>query len=456
MAPNNFSEVHGNAFQTDTVSIRGPGKNASRHTQDALLDPPVTGVGVLAFDRNGRLVTVRVSIEFGGNPPIIPTDNNLMLIDQDTLEILDSVNLPAGLLPVNISYFYIDNLNRVVVPTPTQLVNIYAINQDQFSLAQSYNLAPTLLNPADVIVSVIPDSSGNLWFSSQLGIVGYIRPSDGQIFSTNLVAAGGNVNERINKSFATDENGGVIILSTFALYRFQVGLAGAPTSTWRSTYDRGNRIKPGQGALQGAGTTPTLFNDFEGNQFVAIVDNADPYMHVNVYNRVTGALVAQQEVFTKFPYATACFNSLIAVNHSIIVENNYGATGSGIISTTSGDRTTIPGLARVTFNPDTGASRVEWTNYDISIPSAISRLSTRNGLIYTYAKDELSWYFASVDFRTGEVCNKLRVSTTGILAGDLANNFYAGVGFGRNHNLYMLTLGGITVWRAHRQHDNSN
>jgi hypothetical protein len=83
-------------------------------------------------------------------------------------------------------------------------------------------------------------------------------------------------------------------------------------------YGRGVRMKPGQNQ-QGSGTTPTLFNDFVGNQFVAIADNADPLMHVNVYDQQTGALIAQQAVFSAFPGRNACENSRIAVNHSIIV-----------------------------------------------------------------------------------------------------------------------------------------
>jgi hypothetical protein len=55
------------------------------------------------------------------------------------------------------------------------------------------------------------------------------------------------------------------------------------------TYDRGSTTKPGQ-IQQGSGTTPTCFDDFAGNQFVA----------------------------------GATENSLIAVHDSIIVENNYG------------------------------------------------------------------------------------------------------------------------------------
>ncbi|MDP1879321.1 MAG: hypothetical protein Q8K60_00100 [Parachlamydiaceae bacterium] len=445
MAPNDFSEVHANSYQTDTVSIRGPGKFSNRHTQDALIQPPTLGTSVLAFNSSGQIITVRVSLSVASTP-ITPYDNNLLLIDQNTLEVLDSVNLPNTTFPVFIAYFYLDNLDRVVVHTPTKEVRIYSIVQNQFVLAQSYNLTTVLL-PADTIVSVIPDSTGNLWFATQLGTVGYIQPGTGQISISNLASViGGSSIERISKSFATDEDGGVFIVSSHALYRFEASTSG-PIGIWRSVYDRGTRLKPGQ-AQQGSGTTPTLFNDFDGNKFVTIADNADPYMHVVIFNRETGALIAQPVVFTRFPYASSCQNSLIAVNHSVIIENNYGSTGIGGISTTSGNLTTIPGIARIAFDPVTGTSETVWTNYDISIPSAISRLSTKNGLIYTYAKDSKSWYFASLDFEKGKIRNKVRVSTTGILAGDLANNFFAGIGIGRDNSAYIPTLGGITVWRA--------
>lgn len=447
MAPNNFSEVHCDSYQTDTTSIRGPGNSASKNTQDALIQSPVVGSSVLAFNAAGQIVTVRVSLNFS-TTPIQPYDNNLLLIDPDTLEVLDSVNLPNTTFPVFIAYFYLDNLDRVVVPTPTQQVRIYSVVDNEFVLDQSYSLVAALNAATDAIVSVIPDNAGNLWFASQLGTVGYIHPSTGQVFASNLASViGGSAAERISKSFATDENGGVYIVSSFALYRFQVGSSGVPAATWRTTYDRGTRVKPGQ-AQQGSGTTPTLFNDFDENRFVTIADNADPYMHVNVYNRDTGVLVAQQAVFTRFPYANSCQNSLVAVDRSVIIENNYGSTGIGGISTTLDDLTTIPGIARVTFDPDTGDSEIVWTNYKISIPSAITRLSTKNGLLYTYAKDAKSWYFASLDFETGEVRNKARVPTTGLLAGSLANNFFAGVGIGRDKSAYIPTLGGITVWRA--------
>lgn len=448
MAPNNFSEVHCNAFQTDTVSVRGPDKSAEKHTHDFLLDPPTVGSGTSAFNSKGQIVYLRTG-ENINTLPIQPLDSFLMLLDQDTFQILDSIVLPNRVPAIPVAYFYIDNLDRVVIPVPNQDIRIYSIVNNHYVLVKTYSLASTLNNPADIIVSVLPDNVGNLWFISQLGVVGYIQSVTEIIFATNLASSGGTAAERIAKSFATDEDGGVYPVSTFAQYRFQVGPLGAPIAVWRTTYDRGTRVKSGQ-PVQGSGTTPTLFNDFVGNKFVTIGDNADPYMHVNVYNRANGALVAQQAVFTRFPYANSCFNSLIAVNHSVIIENNYGSTGAGL-ATTAGTLTTVPGLARVDFNPNTNTSEVVWTNYDISVPSAVSRLSTGNGLIYTYVKGK-GWYFAAVDYITGLVCKKAQVAPTGILADNLANNFFSNIAIGPDKSAHITTIGGITVWRDSHHH----
>ena len=41
MAPNDFSEVHSNIYQTDTAATPGPGHKKQHFTQDALILPPV-------------------------------------------------------------------------------------------------------------------------------------------------------------------------------------------------------------------------------------------------------------------------------------------------------------------------------------------------------------------------------------------------------------------------------
>ncbi len=444
MAPNNFSEIHNNAYQTDTVSVAGPGRSGSREVQTALIDPPSGIAGTLAFNAQGQIISIRThkisDTQWG---------NTLLLIDPDTLAVLTSVELPpitvsGGVTFAGGGYFYLDNFGRVVCVTSTQQIRIYNQQNNAFTLSVTYDLTAALNNPNDVLNSVLPDSAGNLWFISGQAIVGYVNPHTGTIYHSSVRdVAGANPNETNTKSFASDENGGVYLVTDYALYRYQVGPDSNPLATWRSTYDRGTRVKPGQNQ-QGSGTTPTLFNDFAGHEFVAIADNADPAFHVLVFNRISGALVAKQVVFENLPDENSCENSLIAVNHSLIVENNYGNIDVG---STAGAATTIPGLARVDFDPDTGRSWVEWENLCIAIPSIVTALSTKDGLIYTYAKNACGWYFAAVDYQDGKIVARALVPDSGGFASDLANNFYGGLNIGPNNTVYAGVIGGLVAWR---------
>jgi hypothetical protein len=452
MGQNNFSEVHFNSFQTDTTSVRGPASAPSQTLQQGLLSPPTAIAATIAFNSSGQILTERVGPSLPGYD-----DQTLLLINPATLQVLAETSLPPKATSSGAvsfgggGYFYVDNLDRVVCITaysvfsPTQQIRIYrVVNNNQFKLVQTYDLTAEINDPGDILNSVLPDSAGNLWFITHNALVGYVNPVSGTINITSLRnVPDANPCETISKSFATDANGGVYVVSDYALYRFQVGPGGTPQNTWRSAYDRGDRMKPGQNQ-QGSGTTPTLFNDFAGNQFVTIADNADPVMNVNVYNRQTGALVAQQAVFSAFSGQNACENSLIAVNHSIIVENNYG---NASVLSTFGSMTTVPGVDRVDFNPTTGTSQVVWENATVAIPSVVSQLSTGDGLVYTYAKDAQGWYWGALDFQDGSLTAQSRVLLSNQLGGILANNFYSGIGIGPDGSAYVGVFGGVLAWR---------
>ena len=62
MAPNNFSEIHLNSFQTDTFTIPGPG-SSSQAVQQGLIRPPAQIAGTIAFDSFGQIVTIRVGAQ---------------------------------------------------------------------------------------------------------------------------------------------------------------------------------------------------------------------------------------------------------------------------------------------------------------------------------------------------------------------------------------------------------
>ena len=80
-----------------------------------------------------------------------------------------------------------------------------------------------------------------------------------------------------------------------------------------------------------------------------------------------------------------------------------------------------------------------WTNYTVSTPIATPKLSLANGLIYAYTKPKGpetadTWYFAAIDFWTGETVYKVLTGTgwyfnaaQGVVALSPAGNTYVGL-----------------------------
>jgi hypothetical protein len=240
--------------------------------------------------------------------------------------------------------------------------------------------------------------------------------------------------ETIVNSVSADETGGVYAISTHALYRFDATASGLPAVTWRQTYDRGTRTKPGQ-LSQGSGTSPTLI----GTRWIAITDNADPRMHVVVYDRrkgVSSRLHCSVPVFGADAGDTE--NSLTDTGNSVLVENNYGY--EGVQSTLLGE-TTTPGFARVLIQAS--GCRLAWTNSTVSAPTSVPKASLGNGLAYAYTKPARSdgidaWYFTAIDIRTGKV-KWSRLTGTGIQW----NNHYSSIYLGPDGVAYVATLAGL-------------
>ena len=284
---------------------------------------------------------------------------------------------------------------------------------------------------SDCLIATMPDWDGRLWFFTQQGTVGTLDRETGAVQVMNLPDG-----EQVTNSVATDETGGMYVVSTHALYRLDATAAGVPEVTWREVYDRGSRLKPGN-LSQGSGTTPTLL----GDRWVAINDNADPQTNVLVYDRQEGAtdrLHCTQPVLENNAGTTD--NSLVAVGNSFIIENNYGYKGP--TSTILG-KTSTPGLARVMVEDD--GCHVAWTNDSIA-PSSVAKASLGNGLLYAYTKPKKmtqrnvfdAWYFTAIDIRTGETVWS-RLTGTGIQW----NNHYAAIYLGPDGTAYIATLAGL-------------
>ncbi len=431
MAANGRSNIHVDAYQTDTYTGSGPlGRNMQR-----LSTFQASECASVTFDHAGRIVAVCVGIE---HPRVV-------LLDPLTLDLLASFDLPPRQLSASGGnpftdfsgggYFYLDHLDRAVIPTTTR--HIWVIGQTTgplgpaFTLARDYDVS--LAVPlGDSIISALPDWSGRIWFVSAAGVVGTVDPASGAVKSLNLA-------EKIGNSFAVDETGGVFIVSDGGLYRFDATASGAPAITWREPYANTGVKKPGQ-TQAGSGTTPTLM----GKAYVAITDNADP-MDIVVFRREKSVskprLVCVQPVFEKG--ASDTDQSLIGADRSMVVENNYGYSG---LAATEQGATTTPGIERVDINKSGTGCRKVWHN-DERAPSVVPKLSLATGLVYTYTKPPTSdgtdaWYFTAIDFHTGQTVYK-RLAGTGLGF----NNNYAPVTIGPEGSAYVGALGGLVrLW----------
>jgi hypothetical protein len=429
MAPDPNSNIHDDAYQTDSYLRSGPlgidpTTSSTFHVADC---------GSVAFDAKKRIITVCVGLE----------GPRLLLLDPVTLSTQAALTLPprsgggTGTSPFNDfsggGYFYLDNENRAVIPTNTRQIWVIGVNEGtygegpSFEIETIYDLSRDIL-PGQAIVSVFPDWDGRLWFGTTKGLVGTVDPKSQAVHALQLDG------EVIANSFAADETGGLYIVTDHALYRFDANPDGEPKVTWRAEYDRGSQTKPGQ-ASQGSGTTPTLI----GRDYVAITDNAEPQMNVIVYRRspeATDRLVCSEPVFKSGEGATD--NSLIAVGNSIVVENNYGYSGP---TATMDGKSTTPGITRVDFSPS--GCRTAWES-NVTSPSVVAKASAGNGLVYVYEKeprpdDQIdAWYLTALDFRTGrKVFSKLAGTGLGF------NNNYAPITIGPDGSAYIGALGGL-------------
>jgi hypothetical protein len=433
MAANPSSNIHDDTWMTDAYWRRGPlGKDLQ--TQSEAKPPSLCGS--LAFDRQDRIVTVCPSAVA---PP------QARIIDPDTLETIDSLDLPTAPDPPgtktyqNFSgggYFYLDNRDRMIVPTKTD--HIYVISQGAdgktLTVTKDYDLTGVLDPATERITSALPDFDGRIWFVSKAnGKIGTLDPKTGKI---KVLRTG----EEIENSFAVGSDG-VYVVSDKRMYRLKASKSGKPRIVWQAGYKNSGIVKPSQ-VDAGSGTTPTIM----AGGYVAITDNDAPRMNVVVYRtarKLHGEKrkVCEVPVFAKGKSATE--NSIMTAGRSMVVENNYGyqdpfGPNTGAV--------TEPGFARVDLKKNGKGCKKVWTNRDARAPTVVPKLSTKTGLIYTYTRppDELAqgYYWTAIDFRNGKTkWTKYSGSGLGF------NNNYAGLALGPDGTAYLGTIGGMIALR---------
>ena len=426
MAPNGRSNLHEDAWQTDTSRNPGPLGGAMTRTSTFYARECAS----ITFDSRGRLVTVCVGLD----------KPQLKILEPVTLREIANMDLPRRPLGLTVNpftsfagggYFYLDDRDRAVVPTGDRHVGMVAVEGDSLRKVADYDLS-SVVPDGDAIISALPDWFGTIWFASTKGVVGRIDPGSGEVFSRDLA-------EPIGNSFAVDEWGSAYVVTDAALYRFDTGRDGRPRTVWRQPYPNIGTQKPGQ-TQAGSGTTPTIM----AHGLIAITDNADP-MDVVVYRRHARLRKKPRQVCSVPVFrqgASSTDQSLIAAGRSIVTENNYGYTGP---ASTENGGTTEPGIWRVDVRADLRGCRVVWRNDEVRAPSSVPKLNLSNGLVYAYEKPADGgdhWYLTALDFRTGKrVYRRLAGEGLGF------NDNFSPVTFGADGTFYSGVLGGMVSLR---------
>ncbi len=370
----------------------------------------------LAVDGERRLVGVCAG----------PGGRSLRVVDPGSLHVAATKDLPdsggcAG------SAVALDDHGRAVVATADRRLLVVdtadADGHADLTTVASHDLR-RVVPASDCVTSVEPGPAGVLWFATAAGRVGVVDGPSGRVRTVDL-------GEDVADPLAVDP-AGAFVVGTHALYRLTAGAgpAGRPRVAWRTAYDRGSRRKSGQ-LSQGSGTTPVVL---EGG-LVAITDNADPQMHVEVYRAASGDLVCRQAVFGDD--AGAAQGMLVPAGSGVVVSNAHGYGGP--LATVLG-RTTDGGLARV--DVDGGECSVRWTSEEVA-PSARPALSLATGLLYTWTKPHSwwgadAWYLTAIDVRSGRTAFRVRAGL-----GWLRDPSYGQVTLGTDGAAYVGTLGGL-------------
>ncbi len=175
--------------------------------------------------------------------------------------------------------------------------------------------------------------------------------------------------------------------SDHALYLFDVD-DGRIAQRWRRPYDRGPARKPGQ-LSWGTGSTPTFFGPGDGADYVAVVDNAEPEVHLVVVATSgdrAGEQVCAPAVLERGGPGSE--NSPIGAGRTVVVAGTYGypypRLPEGAGPSQPGSAPFAGGMTRVDVRDDASGCDVVW---DTELAStAVPKLSTADGTITTVTR----------------------------------------------------------------------
>ncbi|MBU6161274.1 MAG: hypothetical protein KGO50_09145 [Myxococcales bacterium] len=231
----------------------------------------------------------------------------------------------------------------------------------------------------------------------------------------------------VSNSIAADETGGIYVVSSQAMMRFQYD-GTAISLAWEAAYNVG---ETGSGIRLGAGSgsTPSLMGLPQDDDRFVVITDAQDIMHLVLFwrddipadwqplspnhdrriacevpvtfgNPDATVTVSEQSVLVR-EYASVVVNNQLA--DESVLAGFSGPIRNILSALESGRASQAPfGVERIDWNPQTRSCATVWVNPDISVPNTIPAMSADSRLFYGVGLQDGLWGLHALDFDTGE------------------------------------------------------
>ena len=409
--------------------------------------------------------------------------NEILKIDPTTVTVIDKYipqveeGAGPGTNSVSGAYNLVDADNHLHVGQATAL-EVYGDavpgkRESTIALLRRFNLPASALCGDDRVVGITMTYDGQIAFATENGVVGVVPRQPKRMtakhlrtFSINGKDCAGGPDgqlETVSNSIAADENGGLYVVSSHAMYRID-WKRGRLALAWRSGY-KGAGGSGGGRLGAGSGSTPTLMGTAADDDRFVVITDGQQLMHLVLmwrdkiprgWHPIRKG--ADRRIACEIPVTfgdesadrSLSEQSVLVRGHSAVVVNNLQqldpVTGqlpsqvapySQLLSGLPGNAPA--GIERFDWDPRTKTCGVAWSNPAVSIPNGIPTMSAATNMIYGIGSRGGVWTLEGLDWDTGD--ETLTVETT---AFPTSNSFYAATTIGPGGTVWTGNFGGVT------------
>jgi hypothetical protein len=496
---------HRGSYAQGSSALAGPSESDT--TVSEHIDLPAPGVPIVPtfsapYDDGGRAIWSTVT----------GLDAGIVKIDHQTFDIIDwyvpaerETDPPRFSLGVSGAYTAVDARGRFIAGR-TRFIGFYrdSVEGDRSSdieLEKRVFLPDEVFcNESDVIAGMTLTYDGNLAFATELGNLFVISPDvdpdavEATVVSANSGCPTGDASglEIVSNSLASDESGGIYLLTSAAMYRFDWD-GESLSQTWRAEYEVDADVPSPIRLGPGSGSTPSLMGTAADDDRFVVITDGQALMRLVLFWRdevpsdwepigpgKDRRIACEIAVDFGTDATTAISEQSVAVRgYSAVVVNDtltdptindstgpLAAVAQNLVSALEGG---IPekapfGIERIDWDPMTRTCATVWANADVSIPNGIPSISEAAGLVYGTGQREGQWGLEGLDFETGAsrvwvpagdgVCPGDGQNIAGALPGvsdvldvvpdSCENSVYAATTVGPDGMVYQGTLAGYT------------